>query len=48
MLSLSHTHLVAMFALRAEFNSNFEGLAKTGRMIAAHWSAMHRKQSDCF
>ena len=46
-LSISHSHLDAVDALRVEFNSTFQRSPKTRRMYANRWSALVADQSDC-
>ena len=46
-LSISHSHLDAVVALRVEFNSTFQRSPKTRRMYANRWSALVADQSDC-
>ena len=46
-LSISHSHLEAVVALRVEFNSTFQRSPKTRRMYANRWSALVADQSDC-
>ena len=46
-LSDDKLHVVAVVAVRVEFNSIFERLPKTFRLAANRWSAMHRNQSGC-
>ena len=45
--SISHSHLVAVVALRDEFISTFERSHKTCRMAANRWSALVADQNDC-
>ena len=46
-LSISHSYLVAVVALRVEFKSTFERSHKTRRKVANRWSALVVDQSDC-
>ena len=46
-LSISHSQLDAVVALRVEFNSTFQRSPKTRRMYANRWSALVADQIDC-